>query len=105
MADHIALHRRTYAGYETLGTRDYYPPDKLSALTELFDVPLEYLLDDYNRFIYEGQGRQVQALREGMGLSRREFADRLGVWPSTVRDWETNAVRMTRQTWEKLFRL
>lgn len=39
-----------------------------------------------------------------MGLSRREFADRLDVWPATVRDWETDSVRMTRQTWEKLFK-
>lgn len=78
--------------------------DKLSALAGLFEVPLEYLLDDYNRFLYEGQGRQVRELRERMGLSRREFADRLAVWPTTVRDWETDSVRMTKQTWEKLFK-
>lgn len=99
----VTLHRGTYAGYETSGVRDYYPLDKLSALAELFEIPLEYLLDDYNRFLYEGQGQQVRELRESMGLSRREFADRLGVWPSTVRDWETDSVRMTRQTWERLF--
>lgn len=100
----VTLHRGTYAGYETSGARDYYPLDKLSSLAELFEVPLEYLLDNYNRFLCEGQGRQVRELRERMGLSRREFADRLAVWPTTVRDWETEAVRMTRQTWEKLFR-
>lgn len=104
VAVYIGLYRGTYAGYETPGTRDYYPVDKLTTLAELFNVPLEYLLDDYNRFLYKGQGRQVQALRERMGLSRREFADRLDVWPSTVRDWETDSVRMTKQTWEKLFR-
>lgn len=104
VAAYVGLHRGTYAGYETLGVRDYYPLDKLSALAGLFDVPLEYLLDDYNAFLYKGQGRQVRALRGRMGLSRREFADRLGVWPSTVRDWETNSVRMTRQTWEKIFK-
>lgn len=100
----VTLHRGTYAGYETSGARDYYPLDKLSALAGLFEVPLEYLLDDYNRFLYEGQGRQVRELRERMGLSRREFADRLAVWPTTVRDWETDSVRMTKQTWEKLFK-
>ena len=104
VAVYIGLYRGTYAGYETPGARDYYPVDKLTALAELFNVPLEYLLDDYNRFLYKGQGRQVQALRERMGLSRREFADRLHVWPSTVRDWETESVRMTKQTWKKLFK-
>ena len=104
VAVYVGLHRGTYAGYETSGARDYYPLDKLSALAELFGVPLGYLLDDYNTFLYKGQGRQVRALRESMGLSRREFADKFGVWITTVRDWETDSVRMTKQTWERLFR-
>ena len=104
VAVYVGLYRGTYAGYETPEARDYYPLDKLSALAELFDVPLEYLLDDYNTFLYKGQERQVRTLRESMGLSRREFADRFGVWPSTVRDWETGSVRMAKQTWEKLFK-
>lgn len=104
VAAYVTLHRGTYAGYETSGARDYYPLDKLSSLAELFEVPLDYLLDDYNRFLYEGQGQRVRVLRESMGLSRREFADQFGVWTTTVRDWETEAVRMTRQTWEKLFK-
>lgn len=103
-AAHIGLYRGTYAGYETPSARDYYPLDKLRALAELFGVPLEYLLDDYNTFLYKGQGRQVRALRESMGLSRKEFAAKFGVWTSTVRVWETDSVRMTRQAWEKLFR-
>lgn len=104
VAVYVGLRRGTYAGYETSGARDYYPLDKLSALAELFGVPLGYLLDDYNTFLYKGQGRQVRALRESMGLSRREFADKFGVWITTVRDWETDSVRMTKQTWERLFR-
>lgn len=103
-AAYVGLHRGTYAGYETSGARDYYPLDKLRALAELFEVQLEYLLDDYNTFLYEGQGRQVRQLRESIGLSRKEFAARFGVWTTTVRDWETDSVRMTKQTWEKLFR-
>ena len=104
VAAYVTLHRGTYAGYETPGARDYYPLDKLSLLAELFKVPLKYLLDDYNAFLYTGQGRQVRSLRESMGLSRKEFAAKFGVWTTTVRDWETDTVRMTRQTWEKLFR-
>lgn len=104
VAAYVTLHRSTYVGYETSGARDYYPLDKLSALAELFEVPLEYLLDDYNAFLYEGQGKQVREFRESMGLARREFAAKFGVWTTTVRDWKTDSVRMTRQTWEKLFR-
>lgn len=103
-ASYVGLHKRTYTGYEIPGVRDYYPLDKLSSLAELFSVPLECLLDDYNTFLSKGQGQQVRELRESMGLSRREFADRFDVWTSTVRDWETETVRMTRQMWERLFR-
>ena len=104
VAVYVTLHRSTYVGYETSGAIDYYPLDKLSLLAELFEVPMEYLLDDYNAFLYEGQGRQVRSLRESMGLTRREFAAKFGIWTTTIRDWETGSVRMTRQTWEKLFR-
>lgn len=105
VADYIGLYRSTYARYETPSAREYYPIEKLRALAELFDVPLEYLLDDYNTFLYEGQGQQVRALREGMGLSRQEFAAKFNVWTTTVQKWETDSVRMTRQTWEKLFKI
>lgn len=104
VADYIGLYPNTYAGYEKPSARDYYPLDKLRALAELFEVSLEDLLDDYNTFLYEGQGRQVRALRESMGLSRGELAERFGVWPATIRDWEINSVRMTKQTWKRLFR-
>lgn len=103
VAAYVGLYRGTYAGYETPAARDYYPLDKLKPIADLFNVPLDYLLDDYNTFLCDGQGRQVRALRENMGLSRKEFADKLNIWPTTVRDWETDSVRMTRQTWEKLF--
>lgn len=103
VAAHAGLHRSTYAGYEDPAARDYYPLNKLEKIADLLGVPLLNLLDDYNRFLYEGQGRQVKELRAELGLSCKELAEKLGIWPSTVRDWEKDAVRMTRQTWEKLF--
>lgn len=101
----IGIHRGTYAGYEIPSTRDYYPLDKLRLLAELFEVPLEYLLDDYNKFLYEGQGRQVRSLREEMGLSRREFANKFGVGRSDVQKWENDSMRMTRRMWERIFEI
>ena len=62
VAAYVTLHRSTCVGYETSGARDYYPLDKLFLLAELFEVPLEYLLDDYTVFLYPGQGRQVRSL-------------------------------------------
>lgn len=103
VADHVGLYRGTYAGYEDPAARDYYPLDKLGPIADLLEVPLLDLLDDYNRFLYNGQGVQVKAFREKQGLSRKDLADRLGIWPSTIRDWECEEVRMTSATWRKLF--
>lgn len=103
VAAHVGIYRATYAGYEDPTAREYYPLDKLRPIANLLEVPLLDLLDDYNRFLYDGQGRQVKALRERLGLSRKELAERLGIWTTTVRDWECEEVRMTRKTWERLF--
>lgn len=98
VAAYVTLHRGTYAGYETSGVRDYYPLDKLSALAELFEVPLDYLLDDYNRFLYEGQRiKQVRALK---GMTQKEYAKYLGVPFGTLQQWEQDRVSIFKSTWE-----
>jgi len=50
VADYAGLERSTYIGYEE-GARDSYPPDKLAKIAELFRVPVDDLLDEYNRFL------------------------------------------------------
>ena len=36
----------------------------MEKLAELFEVPLEDLLDDYNLFLLRGQGAQIKAIRQ-----------------------------------------
>lgn len=33
-------------------------------------------------------GREIRLLRQGLALTQEEFADRFGITPETVRDWE-----------------
>ena len=40
----------------------------MEKLAELFEVPLENLLDDYNLFLLRGQGEQIKAIRQRLGL-------------------------------------
>ena len=103
VADYAGIDRSTYSSYEE-NCRDHYPLDKLSIIAELLEVPLLELLDEYNRFLYNGQGWQIRALRESMGLSRSEFAASYGVDSSTVRKWEQDKVVIFKSTWEKLFK-
>ena len=40
-------------------------------LAELFEVPLENLLDDYNLFLFAGTGEQIKAIRQRLGLTQK----------------------------------
>lgn len=102
VADKIGIDRTTYIHYESTD-HDFYPQDKLTALSKLFGVPIESLLDDYNIFLYKGQGKQIKALRKKKGLSVSEFARLYNTNLQTVRSWEKDEVIIFKSTFEKLF--
>lgn len=103
VAEQIGIDRNTYIHYEEYG-RDYYPVEHMEKLAELYDVPVEELLDGYNLFLYKGQGEQIQKIRQGLGLTQKQYAQRLGVSFDNLRKWEQNRVRIYKSTWEKHFR-
>ena len=102
VAKKIGIDRSTYIHYEST-THDLYPRDKLKKLANLFGVNIKKLLDDYNLFLYNGQGKQIKALRNAMGLTISEFAKLYNTYPQTVRKWEKDEVTILKSTWEKLF--
>lgn len=104
VAEHAGICTETYSDYE-LGARDYYPPDKLKRIAELLEVPLEYLLDDYNRFLYDGQAEQLRAFRKERGPSQSQLAKQLSVALHCVKQWERGKVRMTKPMWERFRRV
>jgi len=99
VADYAGIDRSTYVHYEE-STRDFYPLDKMEKLAELFEAPLEDLLDEYNLFLYKGQGRQIKAMRKAQRMKQQEFADLLGVPLSRLKAWEQEKVRMVKGSWE-----
>ena len=50
-ADYAGIDRSTYVHYEEAG-RDFYPKEHMEKLAELFEVPLENLLDDYKAALW-----------------------------------------------------
>jgi transcriptional regulator with XRE-family HTH domain len=102
VADYLGIERSTYSSYES-EEWDYYPPKVLERIAELLEVNVTDLLDDYNAFIYYGQGWQVKALRKQMKLTQAAFAAQFGVCKDTVLRWEKNERRMYKKTWEKVF--
>lgn len=102
MAELLKIDRSTYVRYES-GTITGYPPDVIKRCAEIFGIEADRLLDDYNRFIFGGQGEQVRKKRIELGLTQGGFGKLCGVSKNTVRRWENGSVRMSRKMWERVF--
>ncbi len=103
VADYVGIDRGTYLHYEE-AERDYYPSDKMQAIAELYGIEVECLLDEYNLFLYNDQGKQIRARREAMEMTVAQYADHLSIDAGKLRKWEGNKIRVSKRTWEKLFR-
>ena len=102
VAQAIGIDRKTYINYEKVEHRAY-PLENLKLIAKLYSIDFIDLLDEYNMFLYNGQGKQIQALREKMNLNIYEFANLFGVKPKTVENWENESVTISKNTWTKLF--
>ncbi len=101
VAEYAGIYEKTYCRYEK-GHIDYYPIDVMEKIAQLFSVPVTKLLDDYNLFLYHGQGKRIRAMRQLKNMSQSQYAECLGVHRATLRKWEKDLVRITKQTWELL---
>lgn len=103
VADLTGISRNEYIDLET-GAVDYYDRKIVDRLTALFKIPFDDLLDDYNRFLYMGQGKMIRAYRERLGLGKKALAELLQVDPNSLRIWEAEKKRMNKKSWEKYFK-
>ena len=103
VADYAGIDRSTYVHYEEYG-KDLYPPEHMEKIAQLFEVPVDTLLDDYNLFLRNGQGNQIKAIRMKLGLTQRQYADKLGVSLGNLKHWEQNRKQIFKSTWEKYFK-
>ena len=101
VATYVGIDRVTYSRYEE-GECDYYPIPMMDKLAELFDVSVVSLLDEYNLFLYYGQGTQIKMMRELREMSIRQYAQQLGIHAANLKRWENDEVRITKKSWKKL---
>ena len=78
------------------------PIEKMQKIAELFAVPVTDLLDEFNLFLYNGQGRQIKEMRRRRQMTQVEYARRLGVPFGTLQGWEQDRVQICKQTWRRL---
>ena len=89
VAELIGISRGHYIDFE-VGYVDYYPKEIVDKLAALYKIPVDDLLDDYNRFLYKGQGKMIREYRESLGLQKKPFARLIGVDPNLLRAWEAD---------------
>lgn len=76
----------------------------MEKLAGLYGVPVEELLDEYNLFLYKGQGEQIRKNRQGISLTQKQYAEWLGAPLDHLKKWEQNRVRIYKPTLEKYFK-
>lgn len=103
VAELAGISRARYIDLET-GAVDYYPKEIVDKLAELFDVPATDFLDEYNLFLYRGQGKMIREYRESLGMKKKPFARMIGLDPGLLRAWEADQKQMFRNSWEKYFK-
>lgn len=101
VAEYAGIERTTYSSYEEVG-RDYYPIEVMQKIAQLFSVPVTELLDKFNLFLYNGQGRQIKQMRAIKEMTQKEYAKYLGVPFGTLQQWEQDRVAISKSTWENL---
>jgi len=102
VAKAVGIDRTNYSAYEA-AMRDYYPPDILQRLAELFEVDISDLLDGYNAFLHNGQAVQLKAHRKSMKLKQSAFATHYGFTLHQIKAWEQGRVRMIKRHWVRIF--
>lgn len=103
VAERIGITRGSYIDLET-GAVDYYDKAIVDKLAKLFGVAAADLLDDYNAFLYSGQGKAIKAYRTQLGLGIKSFARLLHTDANSVRHWEAETKRISKNSWEKCFK-
>lgn len=101
IAKHLGINSGSYSLYEEY-EKDYYAPETIDKIAEFLGVDAYDLLDDYNKFMYDGQGENIKKLRKQLNITQKELADMMNVDLCKVKRWEQNKVRMYKHTWEKL---
>ncbi len=104
VAKAMEVDRTTYSRYED-NVLDIYPLDKLSKAAMLFGIDITSLLDDFNLFLFNDQGKQIKGLRKSMKLTQSQFAKYIRTPLGTLKKWEQNNANIPKKAFQNLLQL
>ena len=99
----IGMSYHVYKAIEE-GTTRQISAEMRNKLAQFYNVANEDLIDEFNRFLLDGQANRIRAIRSKTGLSRREFARQLGIPVQSLKGWENEKRAVTYKSWEKYFK-
>ncbi len=103
VAKYVNINPSTYISYESVN-RDYYPIDILKKIANLYQINVTELMDEYNLFIYYGQGKKLKELINNLNWTKKDIAKKLRIHAKTITSWENEKVRMSKNTYIKIFK-
>ena len=102
-ADRMGLSHNVYKALEE-GVTQHIQPKIADRLAQFYGVPKTDFIDDYNRFLLDGQAKRILAYRKKLGMGRKSFARHTGIPLSSLREWESGKKTVSRKVWEKYFK-
>jgi transcriptional regulator with XRE-family HTH domain len=102
VADQVGITHNIYKAIEE-GFKQHIPQEAAERLARFYRVPITDFLDEFNRFLYDGQANRIRAYRESLGLGKKPFAKKMGIPIRSLQAWETGRKQISRKCWEKYF--
>ena len=103
VAEMIGVTKAAYGDMES-GITQQISVDATIKLAQLYQVPVAELMDEYNRFLYDGQAVRIRSYRESLGLKRKPFARTMGIPIRSLQEWERGEKVISRKSWERYFK-
>jgi transcriptional regulator with XRE-family HTH domain len=103
VADKVGMTHSVYKAIEE-GFTQYIDLEKVEGLALFYGVPVTDFLDEFNRFLYDGQVNRIRAYRESMGLGKKPFARELGISIRSLQEWESGRKTISHKSWERYFK-
>lgn len=73
-------------------------------LSHFYGVPVSDFLDEYNRFLFDGQAKRIKDYRKKLGMGRKPFCRHTGIPLSSLRGWEDGKKEVSFKCWEMYFK-
>ena len=103
VAEKVGMTHSVYKAIEE-GFTQHIEPEKVERLAQFHGVPVTDFLDEFNRFLYDGQANRIRAYRESLGLGKKPFARKMGIPIRSLQGWESGRKVISIKCWERHFK-